>query len=88
MTSEHEMTGLVKLSRSRGKFAMRWSDTVIRGMATHIRCAWTLPRWKAGRPESARMTLRLAPSPLPPIEEIPEESNFTRNLEALAADTS
>jgi hypothetical protein len=26
MTSEHEMTGLVKLSRSRGKFAMRWSD--------------------------------------------------------------
>jgi hypothetical protein len=57
-------------------------------MATHSRCAWTLPRWKAGRPERTGMALRLAPSPLPPIEEMPEESKFTRNLEALAADTS
>ena len=54
----------------------------------HHRGTSALPRQKAECAGSVRSTVRLSPSLLGPIEEVPEEAEYMRNVQALAADKS
>ncbi|KAF9730171.1 hypothetical protein PMIN01_12104 [Paraphaeosphaeria minitans] len=54
----------------------------------HRRCTSTFPPHEAECAGSVRSTVRLALSPLAPIEEVPGDAEYIRNVQALAAGRS